>query len=185
LLTGERGHYELAASRDAKPYLRALEQFASSTGMLTEQVWDEPDYPQAYLRFGRPTGAAMPLMWAHAEYVKLLRSVHDGQPFDLIPEVAARYLSDRKACRPLEIWSANFPVRSIQRGQTLRIQASAPFRLHCSQNGWDTTQDLLSTSTALGIDYVDLTPRHSLCFTFFWTADGRWEGVDYEVAVEG
>src|SRR5207253_8812022 len=28
LLTGERGHYEIAAGRDAGPYLRALEPFA-------------------------------------------------------------------------------------------------------------------------------------------------------------
>ena len=27
LLTGERGHYELAAGRDPEPYLRALEEF--------------------------------------------------------------------------------------------------------------------------------------------------------------
>jgi glucoamylase len=187
LLAGERGHFELAAGRDTTPYLRAMEQFASSTGMLTEQVWDEPDHPEQFLRFGRPTGAAMPLMWAHAEYVKLLRSVHDGQVFDLIPEVAARYLGDRKACRPREIWSANYPVRTIRRGQTLRVQAAAPFRLHCSQDGWQTVQDVNSISTALGIDYVDLPPAtgDALCFTFYWTADGRWEGVDYEVEVVG
>ncbi|MCI4369258.1 MAG: glycoside hydrolase family 15 protein, partial [Thermoplasmata archaeon] len=40
LLTGERGHYELAAGRDAQPYAHAMERFASGTGMLTEQVWD-------------------------------------------------------------------------------------------------------------------------------------------------
>jgi len=31
------------------------------------------------------------LMWAHADYIKLLRSVHDKQVFDFIPEVARRY----------------------------------------------------------------------------------------------
>ena len=40
---------------------------------------------------GKPTGAAMPLMWAHAEYIKLVRSAHDGEIFDLVPEVASRY----------------------------------------------------------------------------------------------
>ena len=47
LLTGERGHYELAAGRDARPYLRAMERFASATGLLPEQVWDAPDRPEA------------------------------------------------------------------------------------------------------------------------------------------
>jgi len=84
LLTGERGHYELAAGRAPAPYLRALEGFASPTGLLPEQVWDEPDRPDLFMFLGRPTGSARPLMWAHAEYIKLLRSAADGKVFDLV-----------------------------------------------------------------------------------------------------
>src|SRR5664279_4634401 len=36
------------------------------------------------------TEGAMPLMWAHAEYIKLLRSVRDARVSDLIPEVPSR-----------------------------------------------------------------------------------------------
>src|SRR3970282_961512 len=104
LLTGERGHYELAAKQNAKSYIRAMEGFASSTGLLPEQVWDEPGGPDAHMYLGRPTGSAMPLMWAHAEYIKLLRSVYDGRVFDLIPAVADRYLGPKSACRLMEIW---------------------------------------------------------------------------------
>ena len=92
LLTGERGHYELAAGRDVKPFIRAMEGFASRGGMIPEQVWDEPDQPGQSRLFGQCAGAAMPLMWAHAEYIKLLRSARDGQVFDRIPIVAERYL---------------------------------------------------------------------------------------------
>ena len=88
LLTGERGHYELAAGNNVEDFLRTLEKFALPTGMLTEQVWDAPNLPKAHMCLGRPTGAAMPLMWAHAEYIKLLRSKQDGKIFDSIPEVA-------------------------------------------------------------------------------------------------
>ena len=91
LLTGERGHYELAAGRDVGPYVRAIERFATAAGLLPEQVWDAPDRPEARMQLGRPTGAAMPLMWAHAEYIKLLRSARDGQVFDRIPSVVERY----------------------------------------------------------------------------------------------
>jgi len=91
LLTGERGHYELAAGRNAEGHLRTLERLASPAGLLPEQVWDREDRPDLGMERGRPTGAAMPLVWAHAEYVKLLRSKADGVVFDLIPEVAARY----------------------------------------------------------------------------------------------
>ena len=107
LLTGERAHYELSAGRDVKPFIRAIEGFASATGLLPEQVWDEHDQPESHMFLGRPTGSAMPLMWAHAEYIKLLRSVSDGHVFDLIPEVANRYLGDKKACQLFEIWKPN------------------------------------------------------------------------------
>ena len=67
LLTGERGHYKLAAGGDVKPYILAMEALATDTGLLPEQAWDEEDRPALHLYLGQPTGAAMPLMWAHAE----------------------------------------------------------------------------------------------------------------------
>ena len=107
LLTGERGHYELAAGHDRRKYIATIEKFASSTGLLPEQIWDEQDVKERHLYLGGPTGSAMPLMWAHAEYVKLLRSASDGKIFDLIPEVSKRYISDRSSCKRLEIWKPN------------------------------------------------------------------------------
>jgi glucoamylase len=93
LITGERAHYELAAGRagEARRLLHALEAFAGGQGLIPEQVWDGPDIPRRELRFGRPTGSAMPLLWAHAEYIKLLRSLRDGRIFDTPPRVAERY----------------------------------------------------------------------------------------------
>ncbi len=127
LLTGERGHYELAAGHDAKPFVRAMEGLASSTGLLPEQSWDAPDQPQVYMYRGRPTGSAMPLMWAHAEYIKLLRSVRDGKVSDLIAEVAQRYLGDRKGRQLFEVWKFTRQARSVKRGYVLRVQAQASF----------------------------------------------------------
>jgi len=187
LLTGERGHYELAAGRDVTPYLRALEGFANSSGLLPEQVWDEPDRPEAHLHFGGPTGAAMPLMWAHAEYIKLLRSANDGKVFDRIPAVADRY-QHRRDCMTLEVWKPNRRVRTIRCGATLRIQAPAPFRLHWSPDEWQTVADTESTDSGLMLDYVDIpiamTQRAPIRFTFFWKHESRWAREDNEVLVE-
>jgi glucoamylase len=187
LLTGERGHYELAAGRPPGPYLQAMEGFASPTGLLPEQVWDEPDRPDLYMYLGRPTGSARPLMWAHAEYIKLLRSAADGKVFDLVPEVADRYLSGGKVCKPMEIWKQNRQVSEVRQGFILRIQAGAPFLLHWTRDDWGATEDSHSTPTSLGIDYldVDILPQQGgrIRFTFFWTDTGRWEGRDFEVAV--
>ena len=194
LLTGERGHYELAAGRDVGPYLRAMEGFATAAGLLPEQVWDAPDLPEARMYLGRPTGAAMPLMWAHAEYVKLLRSARDGQVFDRIPAVAERYLGPRggargpRARQPIEVWTFARRVRAVRAGTTLRIEAAAPFRLRWTADEWSTVEDTASTPTALGIDFVDvpvaLAQRAPIRFTFFWSGVERWEGRDFVVTVE-
>lgn len=94
LLTGERAHYELAAGRRdiARRLLRTMESFAGDGCLLPEQVWDSADIPEHGLFLGRPTGSAMPLVWAHAEYVKLLRSLRDGRVFDMPPQTVQRYL---------------------------------------------------------------------------------------------
>jgi glucoamylase len=76
---------------------------------------------------GRPTGSAMPLMWAHAEYINLLRLSQDGKIFDWIPEVANRYLGDRAECKSLEVWKFNRQARIVRKGDILRIQALAAF----------------------------------------------------------
>jgi glucoamylase len=104
IFTGERGHYELAlASVSGKPdaasikkirdtYVRAMELFANEGLLIPEQVWDGvgADSPHGYTR-GEGTDSATPLAWSHAEYVKLLRSVSDGQVWDSYAPVKARF----------------------------------------------------------------------------------------------
>jgi glucoamylase len=189
LLTGERGHYELARGGDPKPYLRAMEQFANATGMLPEQVWDLPDRPAFHLRLGRPTEAAMPLAWAHSEYLELLRSVRDGRVFDRLPAVAERYDPARRAGRPVrEIWQWNYQPTHLPADRPLRVQSRSPFRLHWSIDGWATLHDSDSQATAVGIHYVDLPdrgpPGGALVFTFWWSGRAEWEGRDYSVTTD-
>ncbi len=188
LLTGERGHYELAAGRDPEPYLRAFEGFATALGLLPEQVWDGPDLPMRRLKPGRPTGAACPLVWAHAEYVKLLRSTRDGAVFDRVAPVAARYLDGRPPAPP-EIWKFSRRVSAITPGTILRIVARAPFRLRWTIDEWATVTDTAATPTATGMRFVDLgvpaAQRSPVRFTFYWPETDRWEGRDFGVAMGG
>ena len=186
LLTGERGHYEIVAGRDPLPFISAMTRMASPGGMLPEQIWDAPPIASRGLIPGRPTGAAMPLMWAHAEYVKLLRSVADGQVFDLIPEVAERYGQIRRRT-PMEIWKGNRKISAVTAGSTLRIQATNPFVLHWSKDEWHKVNDTRAEPTSIGIYYADvdvaLTDRAPVKFTFLWVDDNRWEGRDYAVEI--
>jgi glucoamylase len=188
LLTGERGHYELAAGRTPEPFIRAMEWFANGAGLLPEQVWDERlARPELGLFFGRPTGSAMPLMWAHAEYVRLLRSADDGTPFDRIDEVADRYLQGKKR-RPIEMWKFNRRPRTIRAGALLRVHAEAPFRLRSSTDEWQTAVDTGARATPLGVWYADIDvardQKAPVRFTFYWTEAGTWEGRDFEVLVD-
>jgi glucoamylase len=47
ILTGERGHYELAAGRDPLPLIRSLENFANEGGMISEQLGTPMTYRAA------------------------------------------------------------------------------------------------------------------------------------------
>ena len=187
LLMLERATYELAAGRNVDIYLRAAEAFSTGIGLFPEQIWDAPDIPEEHMFFGKATGAAIPLMWAHAEYVKLLRSSVDNKMVDRIEPVAVRYSNDNP--RPvIEIWKMNRQVRTVPAGGLLRVVASSPFLLHWSDDEWRTPRDTRSTPTALGIEYVDIqvdkAQKAPLRFTFDWPLDHQWQGKDFAVEVE-
>ena len=91
LLTGERGEYELAAGRDARPYLDALLGFANEGLMLPEQVWDRADSPVGRaLQFGEGTGSATPLAWTNAGFIRLALGVQQQRVIGM-PEVVRRH----------------------------------------------------------------------------------------------
>jgi glucoamylase len=187
LLTGERGHYELAAGHDVQVYIRAIEGFANKTRLLPEQIWDQPDVPSQLLFYGQQTGSATPLMWAHAEYIKLLRSVADGKVFDLIPEVATRYASGAPRKR-IEIWKPNRQPRMVSAGSMLRIQELKPFILHWTRDEWRSVIETTSKLMPLGLSHVDIevAPDQTapIRFTFRWRDPDRWEGRDYLIEIE-
>ena len=137
LLTGERAHYELAGGRieDAKRLLTALESFANESGLISEQVWDSSDIAERDLHCGRPSGSAMPLVWAHAEYLKLRRSLRDGRSFDQPPQTVQRYLKDRTVS-PRLTWRFNHKLRSLPPGKLLRIELMAPAVIHWTADEW-------------------------------------------------
>ena len=187
LLTGERGHYEIAAGRDPGPYLRALEKFAQGIGLIPEQVWDAPDLPARHLHLGGPTGSALPLLWAHAEYVKLQRSAADGKIFDLIEASYDRYVARGRERQAIEIWKFNRQVPAVPAGTLLRVQATSPFLLHWTSDEWQHPIDTRSKSTALGIEFVDLQlpdREGQISFTFLWLDQNRWEGKNYTVELQ-
>lgn len=157
LLTGERAHYELAAGRpeEAARLLRTMEAFAGDGGLLPEQVWDTYDIPEKGLFFGRPTGSAMPLAWAHAEYLKLRRSLRNGRVFDMPPQTVQRYQVERvQSLRVL--WRLDHRRRSMPAGRILRLEFQEPAVIHWSADGGSDGREVSTRNSNLGIHHADL-----------------------------
>ena len=188
ILTGERGHYELAAGHDPGPFITAMEKFANEGGMISEQLWDAEDMPERGMRFGLPTGAAMPLCWSHAEYVSLVRSAHDGVCFDRVEPAFQRYVANPVASRH-EMWSFRHPVRRMARAKILRIIVAADATIIWSADDWASPGRLETAhDSALHLSFADIPTENcaggsAIEFTFFWKEAKCWEGRNYQVAV--
>ncbi|MGB6265007.1 MAG: hypothetical protein WBF56_04625, partial [Candidatus Acidiferrales bacterium] len=189
LLAGERAHYELALGNpsEAKRLVEVIAKQTSPGGLIPEQVWDAADIPERELFNGHPSGSGMPLMWAHAEYVKLLRSLRDGKVFDTPPQTVQRYQTQKtNSC--CTTWRFNHMEPRLVQGTSLRIELLAPARVHWSADGWKTSADAQTADSGLGLHYVHL-PTNALpvggkvSFTFLWTEVNKWEGTNWDVAV--
>ena len=199
LLGGERAHYELAAGNDIAPLIRGIEQFSSVGGMLPEQIWDAPDLPSEGMFLGQSAGSAQPLVWAHSEYIKLLRSVHDKHIFDRISVVEDRYAvaREKRAFTSLiEIFELTRPADQIVAGLTLRIVDAQQFRIVYTVDNWATNATLESNSIGFPGSFVDIATRPdqtgSILFTLCWpggtvpnhpTESDRWLGHNVEVTI--
>lgn len=190
LLVGERAHYELAAGRKDKAasLLKTLEDCAGPGGLLPEQIWDGPDMAEHELRHGGPSGSAMPLVWAHSEHIKLLRSLNDGAVFDMPPQGVKRYIEDRTVA-PRRTWRFNHKLRTMPAGKLLRVELLTRAVVHWSNDNWATIHDAATIENAFGIHLTDLPvadvpPGSTIVFTFFWPDAGRWENVDFSVGID-
>jgi glucoamylase len=191
LLTGERAHYELArGNKDrAEELLEAMGNFSNEGGMISEQIWDSDDIPEKELFPGKPSGSAMPLVWAHSEYMKLCRSIHDEDVFDMPLQTQERYIKQGKTS-DCDFWRFNRKVSSISsKKKKLRIEANDAFILHWSADGWETVQDTDSNKVRLGmhildLDITSLKAGNVIKFTFYWPEFDKWEERDFEVEIK-
>ena len=190
LLGGERAHYELAAGKDPKPLIKAYEAFSSVGGMLPEQVWDYADLPAEGLFCGKSAGSAQPLVWAHAEYLKLLRSVVDGAVFDRISVVEERYarpVGERTFTSRIEIFQKTRRIESVPAGNTLRLLDLEPFRVVWTADDWATKGETEAVRVGSMGSFADLPTTAgqtgSLRFTFFYLERKEWLGQDYAVTI--
>ena len=189
LLTGERAHYELAAGNDITSLIKTYEAFATKGQLMPEQVWDKPNLPDRGLRKGKPAGSATPLVWAHAEYLKLLRSAVDGKVFDRVDPVFERYCMPegrKKVRQNLEVFSLRRPIQQISAGDTLRILDGDRFDLVWSDDGWQTVHSVHSRelgSAGFSADIDVAAGSGQISWTLHWTAADRWLGYNVMIGI--
>lgn len=184
LLAGERGHYELLAGRDPLPCLRAMAAMASSGGMLPEQVWNDTAIPERGLYPGRPSGSAMPLAWAHAEFVKLALSVHGARPWDCPAAVWERYRGQEFT--PLRrVWLEQAPTTRISAGTDTLLCLHEAALVHWGVDGWRDCSDV-RTYPLEGLDLhlavlrtTGLRAGQTVDLTWRDQESGAWVGIDH------
>ena len=138
------------------------------------------------MKRGRPTGSAMPLCWAHAEYVTLVRSHKDGVCFDRIEPVYQRY-AKAGTSSTIDMWKLAHQPQRIAQGNTLRIITEKAATIHWSVDGWVTAHDLETRDVGFGCWFGDLpsallSARTRIVFTLLWQEG--WEGQDFQVLID-
>lgn len=187
LLVGERGHLALQRGEDTLPYLEAMACMTGRCGLLPEQVWDSDPIPHLGLIPGKPTGSVMPLVWAHAEFLKLLVAREHQRPIELLEAVWQRY-GGRRPAAGTWYWRSSVSFDTLPAGRSLVVEDSQPFMLHVGTDGWREVEDHASQPLGLGmhgvrLDQSRLTPGARLTFTRFYPGLNRWEGEDHTVEV--
>ena len=188
LLTGERGHYAVAAGEDVLPYIEAMMAMSSPLGLIPEQVWDSAPIARYDLKPGKPSGSAMPLVWAHGEFIKLCYSRMLGRPVDRPSATWDRY----RGVRPkldYTIWGPNMRPRRMIAGHTLtdRAQGAAHGSIGASMAGRRSATSIPGTPDSACMSRISrsraLAAGETIQFTFLWAETQTWEGQDYEVHV--
>jgi glucoamylase len=140
--------------------------------------------------FGRSAGSAQPLVWAHAEYVKLLRSTFNCKVFDCIPVVEERYgvtRDKRSFTSRMEIFQTGRPICAMMQGSTLRIMDANRFQVVWTADNWATTNRLESRLIGRPGAFADIpsTPGQTgnIVFTLYWPEEDRWLGHNCEVEI--
>jgi len=189
LLTGERGHYEMLAGRDPLPYLASMLAMAGEGGMLPEQIWDSEPIAAQRLFPGRPTGSAMPLAWAHAEFVKLAYSyLSGGVPIDRPYAVWERYQGKRPSAA-IAFWLQQAPISRINAGMKLYIGLHQPSLVRWGIDNWQSIRNLPTRDSGIGlhiaeVDTSRLPAGESIEFTYRRNSDGVWAGRNYKVMID-
>ena len=130
----------------------------------------------------------MPLVWAHAEFIKLLTSRQLGHPYDRPHATWLRYQGNRPVIQHA-IWLPQDNIETVTVGQTIYIATLEPCIVHWGTDGWHSIQNIATHETSLGLHIAQLETSTLLAgqridFTFRRMDTGDWLDRDYAIEVK-
>lgn len=185
LLCGERSNYEICSKNmeRAEELLKTMENFTNNGKMIPEQVWDSENIPRRGLFKGSPSGSAMPLVWAHAEYVKTAWGLENGRPYDQDQRIMERYVIKKFVSRK-DLWSFRNKSTYVRDAESIIFILQADAFIRFTKDGWKTMKDENANRVMDGLHIIELNLKDMkegdrMEFTFFWKSSERWEGRNF------
>ncbi len=186
LLAAERAIHAVLSGEDERPFVSAILASRTKGGMIPEQVWDGGAIDAYGLRPGLPSGSAAPLVWAHAELLKIVSALRTGRAVEQLGCMTAKTdPPDPSVSCVTAHWRSDLPVSSVPADASLLIESEREFMLHIGVNGWNELEDISSEPIGLGrfgVTIENLKALRSVEFTRQWV-DGSWEGLDHIIDV--
>jgi glucoamylase len=127
----------------------------------------------------------MPLVWAHAEFLKLAASRALKRPFDRPVAVWERYRGERPTLTRV-VWCEQAPAAQLPEGCALTVALRAPGAVRWGMDGWQDVREQETTPNPLGLHVLEIdTPRlragRRIDLTF--RHGTTWIGKDFTVQV--
>jgi hypothetical protein len=142
------------------------------------------------------------LLWAHAEFLKLLVARERRRPIELLHAVEQRYLGSNSGSKgsigeqttprprgPTALvwhWRDEVPVLHLEAGRALLIEDRMAFTLHFGFDGWQRTEVRTAVMQPFGLWGVRLSAEEFadvLLLNFTRRFGERWEGIDHRVSL--
>jgi glucoamylase len=127
----------------------------------------------------------MPLVWAHAEFLKLAASRRLGRPFDRPGAVWERYRGERPPLTRV-IWAEQAAVNEMPEGCALTIALREPGTVRWGLDGWQDVREQATLANSLGLHVVELDAgrlRAGRRVDLTYRTGAGWIGRDFCVQV--
>ena len=127
----------------------------------------------------------MPLVWAHAEFLKLAASRKLGRPFDRPASVWTRYHGQRPLLTRV-LWCEQAPASELPETCALTIALREVGSVRYGFNGWQDIREESTRPSSLGVHVLEIDTqrlRAGQHVDFTYRAGATWVGRDFRILI--